>query len=219
MLELHNLIQNHFIQPQINSTIKRLLVIFDEYEISHIPIFDKNNLVGMASRELIENLDENESIDKSRNRFELFFISDQNSLFDAIGSMVKYNSDIIPVLDNQEKYLGYITEHDLMNQLSKNYFVSEPASLIVVSIGIKQYSISEISKIVESNNGRISAIFVTRIFGDRVQIAVKFNASSLTSVGETFERFGYSIDNKFFDDNKKDMIKDRYQQLMKYLNF
>ena len=218
MLELHSLIQNHFIQPQINSTIKQLMVILDEYEISHIPIFDKKNLTGMASKELIENLDENETIESSRNGFQPFFISDQNSLFDAIGLVSKYNTNIIPVLDNQEKYLGYITEHDLLNQLSKNYFITEPASLIVVSVGIKQYSISEISKIVESNNGRISAIFVTKIFGDRVQIAIKFNASNLTSVGETFERFGYSIDNKFFNDNKKDMIKDRYQQLMRYLN-
>ena len=107
---------------------------------------------------------------------------------------------------------------DVISALSTMPFIAEPGATMMVEIAQKQFSISEVSKIVESNNARVVGLFVTAYQEDRVQITVKLISDNLASVSETFERFGYSVVHKFFNDEKEDMLRDRFDQLMKYLD-
>ena len=107
---------------------------------------------------------------------------------------------------------------DVISALSVMPFIAEPGAIIIVEVSQKQYSISEIAKIAESNNARIIGLFVVSYQQDTIRIAIKLISESLASVGETFERFNYTVLHKFFNDEKEDMIKDRYEMLMKFLD-
>ena len=78
---------------------------------------------------------------------------------------------------------------------------------------------TEISKIVESNNLKFYGSFISYINEDIVQITMKISTGNLSSVDETFERYGYHVLHKFYNDEKEDLIKDRYQYFQKYLEF
>lgn len=218
-MQFKQVLQNNFMLPTLDTSIADLINLIDEFQLSHLPIFENKNLIGMVNHEALLSLDEGETIKNNRNLLELFFLSDETSIFDVIHCMDRFKSNIVPIIDFEENYLGYISQKSVIHLLAKKYFISEPSVTIVVSIGIKQYSFSEVSKIIESNNGHISAILVTQIDSNRVEICIKFNAINLSSVGETFERFGYTIEQKFFNDHKKELLKDRYQNLLQYLNY
>ncbi len=218
MMQFQNIIQNNFEPPTIKSRVKDLLVLAADFQISHLPIFENNNLLGMIKQSVLMSLNELDTLETHKNLLERFFLSSQSSLFDIINGMAVNDTNILAIINPEEKYLGYVFEHDAVKLLSQNYFIAETAALVVVSIGLKQFSISEVSKIIESNNGRISGIFVTHVDINKVEISIKFNAANLTSVSETFERFGYKIEQKFFNDQRQEVLKDRYKHLMNYLN-
>ena len=48
---------------------------------------------------------------------------------------------------------------------------------------------------------------------------MKINHDNLSSIDETFDRFGYHVVHKFYNDEKEELIKDRYQYFQKYLEF
>ena len=78
---------------------------------------------------------------------------------------------------------------------------------------------TEIAKIVESNNVRFYGSFINLVNEDVIQVTMKISAGNLSSVDETFERYSYNIIHKFYHDEKEDLIKDRYQYFQKYLEF
>ena len=107
---------------------------------------------------------------------------------------------------------------DVISGLSTLPFISEPGAIMIVEVSQKQFSISEVAKIAESNNARIIGLFITGYQEDKIQITIKLIAESLASVSETFERFNYTVIFKFFNDEKEDLMKDRFDMLMKYLD-
>ena len=56
-------------------------------------------------------------------------------------------SNIIPVLDDQDNYLGYYELTDIISIFNETPFVGEPGGIITVAKGMSDYSFSEISQL------------------------------------------------------------------------
>ncbi len=207
-----------FTPPKITSTVEEALKILDGYKLTHVPVFNGLTFVGNLSESVLENMELNEPLSHAKNYLEFFFVTENSTVFDAVNLFYSHECNVIPVLDNDENYLGAVLVEDVMAVLSRLPLLSEPSALLTVSIPAKQYSLAEVAKIVESNNGRLFGAFISGYENDQIQVTVRFNAESLTSVTETFERFGYTITYRYFKDEKQELYNDRYNQLMKYLD-
>ena len=94
----------------------------------------------------------------------------------------------------------------------------EPGGILVVSKGIKDYSLSEIAQIVEGNNGKLLGAFITDNQNDLVQVTLKINTGNLNEVIQTFRRYSYNIVFGNNDDQFLEDLKERSAYLDKYLN-
>lgn len=215
---VNNYISKDFIPPKLSHSISHALDLVDDFNLTHIPVFEGLNFVGNFSKEMLEESAADEKISGIKDFAEQFYITENASLFDAIEKFHNHTSNILPVINEEKHYLGFLMMDDVISALSAMPFIIEPGSIMTVEIPQKQFSISEVAKIVESNNGRITGLFITGYEEDRVQITIKLIAENLASVGETFDRFGYSVILKFFSDEKEDLMRDRFDQLMKYLD-
>lgn len=215
---VNNYISKDFVPPNVNQATSLALGLLDDFNLTHIPVFEGLNFIGNVSKETLEENAADEKLAEIREFNEYFYITENASLFDAIEKFHNHATNILPVINEEKHYLGFLMMDDVISALSTMPFIVEPGSIMTVEISQKQFSISEVSKIVESNNGRIIGLFVTAYVDDRVQITIKLIADNLASVSETFERFGYSVILKFFSDEKEDMLRDRFDQLMKYLD-
>lgn len=190
----------------------------DDFKVSHLPVFEGLTFLGNISETQLFDIDHEIDLKTTRERLNYFFVTENSTVFEAVKVFYTHDCNMIPVLNELEQYLGYIVSDDVLAVLSKMPLISEPAAMLTVTIPERQYSMSEISKIMESNNAKLFGVFVSGYQLDNVEVTVKFNAENLSSVGETFERFGYGIKHRFFNDEKQDLLEDRYQQLMKYLD-
>lgn len=146
-----------------------------------------------------------------------FFIFEESAMIDSIRVFYNFNSNIVPVIDEKEHYTGYITALDLCADLSKYPFFSEDGAVLIVEKEVRDFSMTEISKIFEDHMVRFFGAFICRIAEKQVQVALKFSAEDAATIEAGLDRSGYRILHKFYKDPSKNLLKDRFDFLQKYM--
>ena len=85
---------------------------------------------------------------------------------------------------------------------------------------MKDYTLTEIARIIESNNAHIMSLSVLPVSdGSTVLISIKLDISDLTPVLRSFERFNYNVIYYYMKEGElNDTQRDRLQELLFYLN-
>lgn len=206
--------------PAFNSSdrIEDANEIAKEFGYSHVFVKKKGIYQGAISQQFLEESPEG-SLSTLDIHYEKFAILEDGNLLDSINLFHTYNSNVVPVISKAEKYVGYLSCDDIFNEFSKYPLFSENGAIMIVQTSDKHYSFTEICKIVESNNSKLFGCYINAMTEDYTQITLKMDAENLTSIQETFERYGYVILHKYFDDEKDDLMKDRFGFFQKYLEF
>jgi len=211
-------ISKDFAPVKISQTTTHALELAERFNLTHIPVLEGLEFTGNLSKEILEENESSTEISKLKDFFENFYIDEKASLLDAVQIYHNHTSNILPVLNRTHHYAGMLMLDDVISGLSSMPLIIEPGSIMIVEIPQKKLSFSEISNIAESNNAKIIGMFVAAYQGDNARVVLKVVSENLTSVGETFERFDYKVVYKFFNDEKEELMKERFEQLMKYLN-
>ena len=211
---------SHALAPlRTSDTGEEVLTMMHVYHVKHLPIVNSSDLLGTISEDDILNHDMDEAIgsyDLSLNRA---FVHTNDHLFEVMGKMAEFNLTVIPVVDEQEQYLGMITQEDLLHFYANSFSFSEPGSIVVLDVDRRDYSLAEISRIVEAENVAILSTFLTsNPDGNNVYVTLKVNQQDITHLKATLERYDYVIKASFSEDTYLEDMKERYDALMSYLN-
>jgi hypothetical protein len=123
------------------------------------------------------------------------------------------------VVDEKQMLAGCVSCESLMTHLAGESSVAEPGGIIVLEIKAINYSLAEISRIVESNSAVILHSYVTpRADREKILVTIKVNKIDLKEVIATFERFEYDIVAVFHISDHEEGLRERYESLMLYLN-
>ena len=217
-MNLHEYIINDVKPLGLSSSVGEAQNIFNELTYSHIPVCNDNQLIGCITETDIHCFDSNLTLEDISYTIELFFSKSKASWLEILESCGRHASNIIPVLDDQDNYLGYYELTDIISIFNETPFVREPGGIITVAKGMSDYSFSEISQIVESNDAKLLGAFVSSIENDIVQITLKINNSTFSEIIQTFRRYKYNIISAHEEDNYLESLKDRSNYLNKYLN-
>jgi hypothetical protein len=88
----------------------------------------------------------------------------------------------------------------------------------VIKKSIQEYSMSQITQIVESNNGKLLGLFVSEADVENVQITIKIAIGAMNDIIQTFRRYNYEIVSEHQEDNYLNSLKERSEYLDKYLS-
>ncbi|MCL6295415.1 CBS domain-containing protein [Jejuia spongiicola] len=202
-----------------DSKISDLQLLFNQLTYSHIPVKDKNNsYLGSFSETDAHCFDGEKLISEYLYSIEDFYVRDTTIWLDVLEAFAKNSSNIMPVLDARNVYLGYYELNDVIGLFNETPFFFEAGGILVIEKGILDYSFSEISQIVESNNGKLLGAFVSKMKNDVVQITLKIGNSSLNEIIQTFRRYSYNIVSGHEEDSYNESLKERSDYLRKYLN-
>ena len=201
------------------SKISDLQQLFSQLTYSHIPIQDDDKIyLGSFSETDAHCFESGKSLDDYKYAIENFFVRDSTLWLDVLEAFAKNSTNIMPVLNDQNVYLGYYELKEVISLFSESPFFTEPGGVVVIEKGINDYSFSEISQIVESNNGRLLGAFVSKMKPDLVQVTLKIGNGSLNEIIQTFRRYSYTIVSGHEDDSFIESLKERSDYLNKYLN-
>jgi Mg/Co/Ni transporter MgtE len=147
-----------------------------------------------------------------------FFARKNMIWLDVLEVFAKNHTNIVPVLDEENKYVGYYELEDIVKFFHETPFLKEQGGIVVVEKSIDDYSMSQIAQIVESNNGKLLGLFVSEADIEKVQVTVKIALGSMNDIIQTFRRYNYEIISEHQEDNYLNSLKERSEYLDKYLN-
>ena len=206
--------------PAFNSSdrIEEANEMAKEFGYSHVFVKKKGIYQGAISQSFLEESPEG-TLGNLEVHYDKFAILDDGNLLDSINLFHTFNTNIIPVISKTEKYVGYLCCDDIFNEFSKYPLFSENGAVMIIQTNDMRYSFTEVCKIVETNNAKMYGCFVNQIGEDFIQITVKLSSENLSSIDETLERYGYNVVHKYYDDEKEELMKDRFGFFQKYLEF
>ena len=176
--------------------------------------------IGFFSLSDLETEQENNSIlvDCDLEKVEHFLKSGQH-IFEVLPVFQKAGLPILPVLDEESQYEGIVSGENIITGLSSLYAFQTEGGTIVISIPAIQYSLSEISRLVEANQGKILAVITESdpAINQNFLVHLKINQPDLSRIVATFERFEYHVIEVHQTLEANSIDKDRFDQLMRYL--
>ncbi len=139
--------------------------------------------------------------------------------YDALVMITVYNSTIIPILDQDNKYIGVSTQLDILKAISSIQSQNESGAIIVLATGLHDFSLSQIAHLVESDNCRIlNCATKINLESDNIEVTLKVDKSNINALLNSFLRHNYLILETHNTIAAFDDTADRYQQLMNYIN-
>ena len=215
---LNQHIINDLTPLEADAKISELRVVFNQLTYSHIPIQKNGVFLGCLSENDIYCFDSDKIINDILYAIEGFYVKKNSTWLNVLGEFASNDCNIMPVLDSKNNYLGYYQLVDIISLFNKTPFLSEPGGIIIVEKAYNDYSLSEISQIIESNNVKLLGLFVSSQEDDMTQITIKIENSGLNTIFESLRRYGYNIILGHEDDEFLKMLKDRSSYLNRYLN-
>lgn len=217
-MQLQDFVINDIKPLSITDKISDLQMLFNQLTYSHIPIQNNGVYLGCISETDAHCFDGAKSINDCNYTIEGFFVRPTTNWLDVLEAFAQNDSNIMPILDAQNKYLGYYELNDVIHLFNETPFFSEPGGILIVEKGINDYSFSEISQIVESNDAKLLGAFISKMDGDLARITIKIGNASLNDVIQTFRRYSYNIVSGHEEDSYIESLKERSQYLDRYLN-
>jgi acetoin utilization protein AcuB len=215
-----DLISTSVIPLKTSDTGMTALNIMEDIKVSHLPIVNNEEFLGLVSQADIENLNiPDEPLGNHNLSLTRPFVYQDQNIFEIIRLFSSLKLSMLPVLDRKNNYLGVITLSDLVQKFSTFAAAENPGGVIILELNNNDYSLQEIAQIIESNDAKVLSLYVTT-FPDstKIEISIKLNKIDIRPVLQTLYRYNYRVTASFSEEEDLDILKERFDSLMNYLN-
>ena len=203
----------------LSETVKQAQKLFKNFPITHIPIVENGVLIGCISESDTQTLEDNSTqLSTHSHLIDLFYSKEDITILELIKLFADHDCNMIPVINKERRYQGYFELSDILDVFSNSPFLHNNGVEIVVEKLKKEYSSSEISQIVESNNGKLLGLYISNETNDVTQVTLKVSSDDINEIIQTFRRYNYNIISQYKDDFYLQDLKDRSEYLQKYLD-
>ena len=193
--------------------------MMNDFYVRHLPIVNNKQLLGLLSEDDILNYDASEAVGSYSLSMVRPFANRKDHIYELLRLVAEYHLTLIPLVDEEENYIGVVTLEAILMYFAQTASFSEPGSILVLEMSKRDYSLAEIARIVESESASILSSFITsNLESTRVDITIKINRQNIQSIIATFGRYDYEIKASFNEADYVGSLQERYDGLMSYLN-
>lgn len=213
------IVTNEILPLRPEDTCAQAMTMMSIYHVSNLPVVSGNKLLGMVSEDEVSSTD----LDKPISSFHLnpsyIFVTLDEHIFEILGKVAENKVTVIPVLNGEEEYAGLISQEDLIKYYANTFSFKEPGSIIVIKVSKSEYSLSEVTRVIEMEGASVLASFLTSLPDSPfVLLTLKLNLQEISKPLAALERYEYDIHATFSEDDYESDLKTRYDLLMSYLN-
>lgn len=213
---------NQMIPPlKATDDAHKAIVWMEEFRCVHMPVVENGKLLGFISEEIIM---ESNDIDKKLKDFELVgqfcYVHMSAHFYDILKVAADNKLQMVCVLDEEEIYTGVITVQDTLTSFAQTAAVQMPGAILVLSMNHNDYSLAEISRLIEENRARILSSILKEdpLDPGKIRLTLKLNELDLSRIVATLERFNYRVIGRYQETKPLGTEKERIDMLLRYLD-
>ncbi|MEJ6777479.1 MAG: CBS domain-containing protein [Crocinitomicaceae bacterium] len=202
-----------------SDTGEKALNWMEEFKLSHLPVLKSGQFVGLVSEtEILDKMDPEKTLDELFQHLPRPYVLESDHIYQVISRISELKLSVIPVLNENEKYLGCVSVQNLMLLIANTGSIKENGGVLVLEMAASDYSMAEIGQIVESNDAKIlSSYIMSSEKSTNIEVTLKINNIELDRIIRTFERYNYIIKASYQKGKFEDDMQFRYDALMNYL--
>jgi hypothetical protein len=197
------------------------LAWMEEIRTDSLPVADQGRFLGFIGDEVIFELNKPEQVIGT---IELeagaCWVYSDKHIYDVLRVASENQSNLVAVLDRENSYLGVITMEDAIAAFADSLSIKSQGSVLILSMNMTDYLLSEISRLVESENTKILSSFITSdpLDSDKIKLTLKLDKPELRHVKATLERFGYRVIDHYQEESGISSEEDRIGNLLRFLD-
>ncbi|MFN8278395.1 MAG: hypothetical protein U0T84_13005 [Chitinophagales bacterium] len=206
----------------VQTTGEQAVLLMHDYMANQMPLVDGEKFVGLIAMEDIFSMpDMSATLGSFFTAPKRVYTHASAHLLEVMRAAVAYSVKVVPVLhDESEAYIGMISAESCLKAFADLNGVMQEGSLIEVEVAPVDYQLSEMCRIVEENNGQVlSAYSKTNQHSGKTLVTLKINLQDLSPIVAAFERYDYVVSGVYNEVNYTEDVKDRYDALMRFLNY
>ena len=206
---------------KLSDTVGNALNWMEENRIVQLVVANNGKYAGIVSEETLMNYDENLQLIDVMLQFSEIYLFDYQHIYESLGVISKYHLDTLGVVDEELNFVGTITATEIYSKFAELLGSQDPGAVLVVSLKSRDYSLAEISRLIESDNAKITSSYFSGsnyANDDSARLTLKINRENITSITATLERFGYIVEASYAHEPIESLEQERYDMLMRYLS-
>lgn len=206
---------------KVTDLAEKAIIWMEELKIDQLPVIENKKFLGLITEDtLLEGNDLSKPVGEFLLTSENCYVVQNQHFFDILKIALEKSVQIVAVVDDEKNFLGVTSYEDALNEFAKTITIQSPGGIIVVSLKHRDYSLVEISRIIESNNVKILGVYVTAPYtdSDKIYLTIKLNVNDLATSIAGLERFNYEVVAKFNDIDRSETTQERLDHLMRYLD-
>ena len=214
------LINNSIPRLQLQDTVGKALQLITDFKVTHLPVVSEEKFLGLISEEdLLDSEDDKRSIEQMHDHFINVSVRDNAHFLNAVNVSIQSETNVIPVINEDQLYMGVITSTDLLRTLGNFAGANEIGGIIVLEMERTQFAISEISRIVEGHDCTIFHMNTT-VHADTgmLTVTLHLNKREVSAIVATFERYDFDVIYFYGNEKFENDIHSNYRHLMNYLD-
>ncbi|HTH30703.1 MAG TPA: CBS domain-containing protein [Lacibacter sp.] len=213
------LISNHIPTLQTTDTVRQALDWMRENRITELPVVNDQKYVGLVYEDEIEDEDEKAGVATFLHNGTPININPADFFLVPLKIMHQQKLSLLPVVKDDGELMGIITREDLLQAASHYNAAAVPGGIIIIQMQPNSFYISEIGRIVESNNAKIIHLNTwTDMSTGELMVAIKVNKNDIQDILSSFERYEYNVIQYFGENLSEEELRLNYDHLMNYLN-
>ncbi|QCK13388.1 CBS domain-containing protein [Mangrovivirga cuniculi] len=217
----HELI-NHMIPPlKLTDDSAKAITWMEELRVKELPVIDEESFKGLISEDIIFTSNELSSkVGDFLLSGQSCFVYEDKHLYDVMKVSTDNDSQVVAVLDKEDKYIGVITIQDALIAFAQSAAVQSQGGILVLSMKKIDYSMAELARLIEADDVKIlsSSIQSDLLDPEKIKLTLKLNTIDVSRTVATLERFNYKIIATFEESLGNDVNQERLDILFKFLD-
>jgi CBS domain-containing protein len=192
----------------------------DEFRVSHLPIVNNYELLGLVSDTDILDLNApEEPLGNHPLSLVRPFIYESEHIYEVMKLVSRMQLTVVPVLDAENNYLGNISLRTLVEHFASITAVKNPGGVIILELNANDFVLSQIARIVEENDTKILSLYVSEISDStRLELTLKLNRENIRGILQSFARYNIHVKATFQQGDFSEDLRNRFDLFMNYIN-
>ena len=214
------LINNNIPRLQLQDTVSKALQLVNDFRVTHLPVVADDIYLGLISEEdLLDAETDKMPIELMQETFIYAAVNENEHFLNAVNCSNQFDTTVVPVINEEKELQGVITTSELLKALGNFSGANEIGGIIVLEMERSQFAISEISRIVESNDATILHLNTTvHAETGMLTVTIHISKKEISAIVTTFERYEFDVIYYLGNENFENEIHSNYRHLMNYLD-
>ena len=202
-------------------TVGQALIWMQDNRLEQLIMSDGNAYLGIVDEDTLLNYDDDYLLEHVPILFPQVQVQSHQHIYE-IANVLSFHDGVKMVgVTEDSKLIGCITAESIFRHFAHLLGAQEPGAILEISIKGRDYSLSEVARLIESNQIKVLSSYLSGSMYETekpLTLFIKLNQTDIGATVATLERFGYMVQSAYANEPVESVDQQRFDLLMKYLN-